>query len=151
MGGATLNSGGVPVPVTYHHQVSTAQPTLYRMSELTSEGTVSDQDPHRSASVLLSGSRVRIENAESFSGSISFKLMRMTFICCCGYRSGSGSGHFDTSQDPDPVPQISHTLEKQKLELLFTAVPVYGYGGGGVGREGPNFDVSLSFPASSFM
>jgi hypothetical protein len=27
MGGATLNSGGVPVPVTYHHQV-TAQPSL---------------------------------------------------------------------------------------------------------------------------
>jgi hypothetical protein len=32
MGGATLNSGGVPVPVTYHHQV-TAQPSLFSRTD----------------------------------------------------------------------------------------------------------------------
>jgi hypothetical protein len=88
MGGATLNSGGVPVPVTYHHQV-TAQPTLYRTPELTNHGTVSDQDPHGSVLVWLSGSRVRIENAESVSVSSSNKLTRTTkhFYGCW---SGSG-------------------------------------------------------------
>jgi hypothetical protein len=38
MGGATLNSGGVPVPVTYHHQVS-AQPSLIQYARTDQSGT----------------------------------------------------------------------------------------------------------------
>jgi hypothetical protein len=33
MGGATLNSGGVPVPVTYHHQVTAQHPVYARTDQ----------------------------------------------------------------------------------------------------------------------
>jgi hypothetical protein len=65
----------------------TPQPTLYRTAELTNHGTVSDQDPHRSALVWLSW---RMRNP--FSGS-SNKLTRrhLSIKHCYGCRSGSGS------------------------------------------------------------
>jgi hypothetical protein len=73
MGGATLNSGGVPVPVTYHHQV-TAQPYLYTRTD-------QSEDCFRSGSALIgspgAGSALSMRNP---SDPAANKLTRMTFI-----------------------------------------------------------------------